>query len=147
MPAVAILATAPLVDLHVLVPSSVLTHCSYNISSNFLVTGVDDPIRANSWADMQGLPTFAVGTPNVPRDMLANIHRGEMIVPATFSEGVRNGSVTLGSQASLVEALQVNNSLLSGIISKQDQQIQILLESRDIQNASVIELENIGGII
>ena len=41
--------------------------------------------------------SFAVGTPNVPEDQLANIHKGEMIVPATFSEAIRSGDLTLGS--------------------------------------------------
>lgn len=41
--------------------------------------------------------SFAVGTPNVPQDQLANIHKGEMIVPATFSEAIRSGQLTLGA--------------------------------------------------
>lgn len=40
--------------------------------------------------------SFAVGTPYVPNDMLAQIHKGEMIVPATFADGLRRGDVSLG---------------------------------------------------
>lgn len=41
------------------------------------------------------LPSFAVGAWNVPQDMQANLHRNEMVVPATFAEGIRsNGSIS-----------------------------------------------------
>lgn len=39
--------------------------------------------------------SFAVGTPSVPQDMSANIHKDEMIVPATFAEAIRSGQLTL----------------------------------------------------
>jgi hypothetical protein len=42
------------------------------------------------------LPTFATGTNNVTRDMIAGVHKGEMIVPATFATAIRSGEVTLG---------------------------------------------------
>jgi hypothetical protein len=41
-------------------------------------------------------PSFAVGTPRVPRDMVAQIHKDEMIVPASMSESIRRGDMTLG---------------------------------------------------
>lgn len=37
------------------------------------------------------MPSFAVGTWNVPTDMFANIHQGEMIIPKTFAESIRAG--------------------------------------------------------
>ena len=40
--------------------------------------------------------SFDVGTPYVPQDQLAQIHKGEMIVPATFAEGIRRGDMALG---------------------------------------------------
>ena len=44
--------------------------------------------------------SFAVGTPNIPQDQLANVHKGEMIIPATFSEAIRSGDVSLSSSDS-----------------------------------------------
>lgn len=43
-----------------------------------------------------GAMSFAVGTPEIPSDMLANVHQGEMIIPATFAQGIRSGDLTLG---------------------------------------------------
>lgn len=43
--------------------------------------------------------SFDVGTPNVPRDMMARIHKGEAIVPASFAESIRSGQMTLGGPA------------------------------------------------
>lgn len=40
---------------------------------------------------MSGLTGFAVGSWNVPGDMVTKIHQGEMIVPAEFADSVRNG--------------------------------------------------------
>lgn len=36
------------------------------------------------------LPSFAVGAWNLPNDMVANVHKGEMIVPANAAGGLRN---------------------------------------------------------
>ena len=39
---------------------------------------------------------FDVGTDNVPRDMVAQIHKGEIIVPAAQAKNIRGGSSMLG---------------------------------------------------
>jgi hypothetical protein len=39
-----------------------------------------------------GAPGMATGSFDVPQDMLANLHAGEMVVPATFAEGIRNAT-------------------------------------------------------
>ena len=38
---------------------------------------------------------FADGTPNIPNDMMAKVHKGETIVPQTFAEGIRSGEMVL----------------------------------------------------
>lgn len=43
-----------------------------------------------------GSAGFAVGTPEVPFDMNANIHKGEIIIPKTFADGIRSGQLSLG---------------------------------------------------
>jgi hypothetical protein len=93
------------------------------------------------------LPSYAVGTPNVPNDMLANIHKGETIIPTTFSEGLRRGDLMLGETNQLSNLLVDVISKLNGIIIQQGLQTATLMESRDIQNGSLVMLENIEGII
>ena len=39
-----------------------------------------------------------VGAVELPRDMTGVVHKGEMIVPTTFAEGVRSGKITIGGQ-------------------------------------------------
>lgn len=45
--------------------------------------------------------SFAVGSPNIEQDQLANIHKGEIIVPKAFSDGLRDGDLMLGNTKSL----------------------------------------------
>lgn len=45
--------------------------------------------------------SFAVGSPNIERDQVANVHAREIIVPATFADGLRNGELVLGNAESL----------------------------------------------
>ena len=44
----------------------------------------------------QPLPSFDVGSLNIPKDMTAKIHKGEMIIPKPFAESVRSGEATVG---------------------------------------------------
>jgi tape measure domain-containing protein len=48
--------------------------------------GVGAPMR------LVGAPSLDVGTSNVPRDMVANIHKGEMIIPAYDAALIRKGA-------------------------------------------------------
>jgi hypothetical protein len=43
------------------------------------------------------LPMFASGTMNVPKDMVARLHQGEMVVPKTFAQDMRSGMFSNGS--------------------------------------------------
>ena len=46
------------------------------------------------------ISSFAVGADNIPHDMVAQIHKGEMIVPAAGAEAIRSGKLG-GSQVNL----------------------------------------------
>lgn len=56
------------------------------------------------------LPSFAVGTDRVPYDMTANIHKDEMIIPASQARAIRNGSTT-GSDGNVQVTNNVNISM------------------------------------
>lgn len=58
------------------------------------------------------LPSFAVGTDYVPHDMIAQIHKGEMIVPAAFNPGGMNAELVAEIRAlrQEVEQLRMENS-------------------------------------
>jgi tape measure domain-containing protein len=66
-----------------------------------------------------GVPGFASGAVTIPADTRATVHKGEMIVPAPFAQGVRSGEITIGAGAASgsVEiyniALTVNGSVLT----------------------------------
>ena len=55
-------------------------------------------------------PSFAVGSWEIPRDMTANIHKGEMIIPRTFADDIRSNKGFGGGRVA-VEGLIYGNNL------------------------------------
>lgn len=49
------------------------------------------------WQKQLNPASLAVGTSRVPRDMLAQLHEDESVVPATFMDGIRSGELALTS--------------------------------------------------
>lgn len=91
---------------------------------------------SNKWATSQNLPSFAVGTPYVPNDMTANIHKGEIIVPEMFSNGLRNGDLIMGESSTI-------SSLLNTVISVLQNQNRLVDEVKDIQNETLVKITQI----
>lgn len=52
---------------------------------------------AAAWGASIAIPSFAVGAWSLPGDMIAQVHKGEMIVPAFAAEQVRNGGSVGGA--------------------------------------------------
>lgn len=50
---------------------------------------------ADGWNDFWSGNWFDVGTPYVPSDQLAMVHKGETIVPRTFADSIRSGELAL----------------------------------------------------
>jgi hypothetical protein len=71
------------------------------------------PVVGPALSAIAGSMGFASGTPYVPQDMPANIHQGEMIIPKTFSEGIRSGTMSIGNN-------KETNSLLGAVLNKLD---------------------------
>lgn len=58
----------------------------FGLNSSAPVAAAETPARQVSVSEfMSSVPSFDVGTNYVPEDMLAQIHKGEMIVPAAFN--------------------------------------------------------------
>lgn len=60
-----------------------------------------------------GMASFAVGTPRIPEDMIAQIHKDEMIIPATFAQAIRSGELALsggnrGGEAASGQTIVIN---------------------------------------
>lgn len=58
-----------------------------------------------------GVPALAVGTNNVPQDMFAQIHKGEMVIPAYDANKLRNGGMGGGANVQVI----VNNNTDSSV--------------------------------
>lgn len=58
------------------------------------------------------LPSFDVGTSRVPRDMIAKIHKDEMIIPASQSREIRAGNGSSGNGITIVN--QMGDIIISG---------------------------------
>jgi hypothetical protein len=80
------------------------------------------------------LPSFAVGTNYIPEDMVAQVHKGEMIVPAKYNPAT--------------SGIQVNEALLEEIralrqevseLKAQDRQIGVQLIKSTVKTADYIE--------
>jgi hypothetical protein len=89
---------------------------------------------SSSWAASQGLQSFAVGTNYIPHDMIAQVHKGEMIVPAKYNPAT--------------SGIQVNEALLEEIkalrqevseLKAQDRQIGVQLIKSTVKTADYIE--------
>jgi hypothetical protein len=79
--------------------------------------------------------SFAVGTNRVPRDMVANIHEGEMIVPAAYNpatSGIGGGNERLER---LVEALTAEVTRLRADVSKGNENTKQLADQFDSVSA------------
>ena len=86
---------------------------------------------------------YAVGTASVPYDMTANIHKNEIIVPATFSDGLRNGDLTMGNN----DDVKKQNELLREIIAELQSQSKRDDDTQDILNESLVKLEEIEEVV
>lgn len=58
----------------------------------------------------QPLPSYAVGAVDVSEDHIAQIHQGELIIPKTFAQGIRDGDISIGEQSSSVLVTIINNT-------------------------------------
>lgn len=92
-----------------------------------LEKAIYEAAKENQHIAKSKLNSFAVGTTNVPYDMLAQIHKNEMIVPATFSDGVRAGDISIGDNKEQITLLKDIKNLLQ----KMDANIENIDDQED----------------
>jgi hypothetical protein len=85
-----------------------------------------------------------VGTPNVPKDMLAQIHQGEIITPKTYSEGIRNGDLMMGDTRRISNSMdngmnELKNELIA--IKEENKKMSLLLIKLTADNSKMLNLE------
>lgn len=97
--------------------------------------------------EILGTNSFAVGTTNVPKDMVAKIHQGEIITPKTYSEGIRNGDLMMGNVSSIESALDGISNSVNALVGIANSQLMQLRDIRDISNGSLVSLQNMEAII
>jgi hypothetical protein len=73
---------------------------------------------ASILAQKPNRPSFAVGTAQVPTDMVANIHKNEGIIPAPFMDSILNGELTLGGPGGGGSAIEIDGDVLGRWIEK-----------------------------
>jgi hypothetical protein len=77
---------------------------------------------------------FASGTPNLPSDMFAQVHKGETIIPKNFADGIRNGDLSLSGPGAN-SGQQVNNYYIrvEGSIVKENDLIDSLIKKGNVR--------------
>jgi hypothetical protein len=77
--------------------------------------------------------SFAVGADNIPNDMVAQIHKGEMIIPAGPAEAIRSGAGG-GNQLHLTIHAMDSQSVLSALHSVRSEAASMFLNTAAHQN-------------
>lgn len=66
------------------------------------------------------IATYDVGSYNIPEDQFGMVHKGEIIVPRTFAEGIRSGELTLGSNRTSNNAINVNVVVTGSVTTEKE---------------------------
>jgi hypothetical protein len=89
------------------------------IAKTIIQRSITDPLSTALIGNGQGgsgllssiLPSFAVGAYNLPSDMIAQVHKGEMIIPASQANQIRGGNGANG--VTVVQNFQISNDVPS----------------------------------
>ena len=98
---------------------SAATHSSINLNAPYYKWKYDPYVKEHNEAynaynyvkaleQEKQIKGYAVGAVNIPNDQIAQIHQKEMIIPATFAEGLRNGDLTLSANTPNINLGNIN---------------------------------------
>lgn len=62
---------------------------------------IANALTGGIWGGVKDLFGWDVGSWSIPEDQMAVVHQGEIIVPRTFSEGIRRGELSLSSNGNV----------------------------------------------
>jgi tape measure domain-containing protein len=103
---------------------------------------ISDVRRVESSGTAIGLPSFDVGTNYIPQDMIAKVHKGEMIVPAKFNpatSGINNDNQGLIRELiNEVRALRSENTQLQTRILNENRTQARTMEKWDAEGLSTV---------
>ena len=109
------------------------------------------PEISAAWEQQYGikLPSFAVGTNYVPRDMLAQIHEGEAIVPRAYNPAAGGGTGSTERLESLVEMLTAKVEELTRLQSEGNQNTRSTSEAVNGNQRTplVVQVINSAGVL
>jgi len=80
----------------------------------------DGNLTAAAALALAGIPAYANGTTSVPQTTRAVVHKGETIIPESFSQGIRNGDLTLGRTDSGQTIIYKTEVYVSGSVLAED---------------------------
>lgn len=66
------------------------------------------------------LPSYAVGATEINEDQIARLHQGELVVPKSFADGIRDGDISIGGADSNVEVTIINNTSSKAAVDRID---------------------------
>lgn len=90
---------------------------------------IEDAFRNSpEYLTKMGIPSYDVGTDNVPKDGLAMIHKGEMIVPASDASSIRRARSEEGSSSEVADLKAAIKELTQVVMSGDISKIQVLKE-------------------
>jgi len=94
-------------------------------AKNILKQKPPEPAKLkNPEIEIPTLPSFAAGAWSVPRDMVANIHKDEMIMPKPFAEDYRNRAAGGGGMTIIVQGNVVDTEGIFQVVHAAQKDIQ-----------------------
>ena len=91
-----------------------------------LVGFINTIIKGINWltvwpvGDLAYVPYFDKGTDELAQDTIANVHKGEMIVPSDFATAIRNGDLALSGPGGGSAGTVININVGGNIVTERD---------------------------
>jgi tape measure domain-containing protein len=101
-----------------------------------LTTGLVDNVKKGNWGAAIGdiltgglgswFGWWDIGSYNIPQDQIGMVHKGEIIVPKTFAEGIRKGELSLGSGSQSNQSSIVVNLNVAGSVATENEIVEVV---------------------